>query len=407
MRYNSDTLITYCNEYNIFISNDYTNTNITRESYIQFKCIECSQEYNKTFRQIVKTGAYCQTCMSNIAINKIRNTNVKCDVNMLMDFCDKNNLILLDDYSNQFINRNSLIEGICKHNDCENIFRKPFRELLKINGYCQDCSKENGKVKIIETNLKKYGVSSPLQLPEVREKIRQTTLQKYGVEHNSQSNKIKQQKKEKSLEKYGCEFTLQSPEIRNQIRETNLIKYGVENPQQNKQIKEKTMKTNIELYGCKSPTGNIIVKSKIIQTNLERYGVPHHSQNPEIADNMLTKSYDKKSYVLPSGKTIYIQGYENYMLDYLLSVEKIDENDIFTKRNEVPEIWYNDKTGKSRRHYVDFYIKSQNRCVEVKSTFTNQEKNNVFEKQKAAKDLGLKYEIWIFNKSGDLLDKYI
>ena len=122
---------------------------------------------------------------------------------------------------------------------------------------------------------------------------------------------------------------------------------------------------------------------------------------------MLTKSYDKKSYVLPSGKTIYIQGYENYMLDYLLSVEKFDENDIFTKRNEVPEIWYNDKTGKSRRHYVDFYIKSQNRCVEVKSTFTNQEKNNVFEKQKAAKDLGLKYEIWIFNKSGDLLDKYI
>jgi len=407
MRYNSNTLITYCNEYNISMLNDYTNTNITRESHIEFKCMQCCKEFNKTFRQIVKTGAYCQMCMSNITKNKLRNANVKCDVNMLMDFCDKNNLLLLDDYSNKFINRNSLIEGICKRDDCENIFRKPFRELLKINGYCQDCSRENGKVKIVETNLKKYGVNCPLQLPEIREKIKQTTLEKYGVEHNSQSNKIKEQKKEKSLQKYGCEFTLQSSEIRNQIRQTNLIKYGVENPQQNKEIKEKTMNTNIELYGCKSPTGNILVRNKIIQTNLEKYGVPHHSQNPEIADNMLTKSYDKKSYMLPSGKTIFIQGYENYMLDYLLSVEKIDENDIFTKRNEVPEIWYNDKRGKVRRHYVDFYIKSQNRCVEVKSTFTNQEKNNVFEKQKAAKDLGFKYEIWIFNKSGELLEKYI
>lgn len=122
---------------------------------------------------------------------------------------------------------------------------------------------------------------------------------------------------------------------------------------------------------------------------------------------MLQNAYNKKQYTLPSGKVIYIQGYENFMLDYLLSVQKIHEDDIVTKRNDVPEIWLNDKNGKRRRHYVDFYIKSQNRCVEVKSRFTNQEKNNVFEKQKAAKDLGLRYEIWIFNKSGELLEKYI
>ena len=407
MKYNSVTLVTYCNENNITLINNNTNDRISRESYIDFECITCSEKFNKKFRQLVKTGAYCQTCMSNIAKNKIRESNLKFDVNMLMDFCETNDILLLDDYSNKFINRDSVIEGICKNTDCENIFRKSFRELLKINGYCKDCSKENGKLKIIETNLKKYGVNCPLQLPEIREKIKQTTLQKYGVEHNSQSNKIKEQKKQKSLQKYGCEFTLQSPEIREQIKQTNLVKYGVENPQQNKEIKEKTMNTNIELYGCKSPTGNICVKNKVIKTNLERYGVPHHSQNPEVSETMIKNAYNKKSYILPSGKTIFIQGYENFMLDYLLLVEKLDENDIFTNRNDVPEIWYNDKTNKRRRHYVDFYIKSQNRCIEVKSTFTNQEKNNVFEKQKAAKDLGLKYEIWIFNKEGDLLDKYI
>jgi hypothetical protein len=145
----------------------------------------------------------------------------------------------------------------------------------------------------------------------------------------------------------------------------------------------------------------------VIQTNLERYGVPHHSQNPDVSENMIQNAYNKKQYILPSGKVIFIQGYENFMLDYLLQTEKIIETNIITKRNEVPEIWYNDKTGKRRRHYVDFYIKNENRCIEVKSTFTNQEKNNVFEKQKAGKDLGFNYEIWIFNKLGDLLDKYI
>jgi len=37
MRYNSNTLITYCNEYNIILLDDYTNTNITRETHIKFK----------------------------------------------------------------------------------------------------------------------------------------------------------------------------------------------------------------------------------------------------------------------------------------------------------------------------------------------------------------------------------
>lgn len=407
MKYNSETLITYCNENNIILMNDYYNQDIKRDSYIQIKCIECSNELIKNFRQLVKTGAYCQICMNKIVSNKIKESKVKFDVNMLINFCDKNNILLLDDYSDKFINRDSQIEGICKNDCCENIFKKPFRELLKINGFCQDCSKENGKLKIIKTNIKKYGVDNPMKNEEIKEKLKKTILKKYGVEHNSQSEIIKNKKRDTYIRNFGVSSHLKSPEIREQIKQTNLVKYGVENPQQNKDIKEKTMNTNLELYGCKSPTGNILVKNKIIQTNLDRYGVPHHSQNPEVSENMIKNAYNKKSYILPSGKITLIQGYENFMFDYLLSVEKINEDDIFTKRNEVPEIWYNDKTEKRHRHYVDFYIKSQNRCIEVKSTFTNQEKNYVFEKQKAAKDLGLKYEIWIFNKSGELLEKYI
>ena len=83
--------------------------------------------------------------------------------------------------------------------------------------------------------------------------------------------------------------------------------------------------------------------------------------------------------------------------------EKINENEIIVNRKEVPVIWYHDKNNKKRRHYVDFYIKSQNRCIEVKSTWTNQAKNHVLEKQKAAKELGFNYEIWIYDRNGNLL----
>jgi len=409
MKYNSNTLITYCNENNITLidNSNIINNNINRESYIELKCIECFKQFTKNFRQLVKTGAYCQKCMNNITTNKIRESKVKYDINMLINFCDENNILLMDDYSDKFINRDSKIEGICKNDCCENIFNKSFRELLKINGFCQDCSKENGKLKIIETNLKKYGVDNPMKNEECKKKLKQSILKKYGVEHNSQSEIIKNKKRETCIEKYGVEYILQSKQVREQIKKTNIQKYGVENPHQNNEIKEKHCQTNLKKYGVKYNLQLKEFREKVIQTNLERYGVPHHSQNSEVSENMMKNAYNKKSYTLPSGKIIFLQGYENFMLDYLLSVEKIDEDDIFTKRNEVPEIWYYDKTQKHRRHYVDFYIKSQNRCLEVKSTFTNQEKNNVFEKQKAAKDLGLKYEIWIFNKSGELLDKYI
>jgi hypothetical protein len=406
MKYNIDTLVTYCNENKITLINNHTNDIINRESYIEFKCIECFNQFTKNFRQLVKTGAYCQICMNKIAKNKIRESKVKYDVNMLIDFCDKNNILLIDDYSNKFINRDSKIEGICKNDCCENIFNKSFRELLKINGYCKDCSKENGKTKIKETNLIKFGFDNPMKNKEIKEKLKETIIKKYGVDHNSQSEIIKNKKQNTCLKNFGVSSHLKSKEIREQIKQTHLVKYGVENPQQNSDIRNKNYETNLKKYGVKHFLQTNEFKNKVTTTNLEKYGVPHHSQNAEVANTMMKKSFNKKVFTLPSGKLIDYQGYENFAWIELLNIEKICQDDIITNRNEVPEIWYNDKNGKKRRHYVDFYIKSQNRCIEVKSSWTNQEKNNVFEKQKSAKDLGLKYDIWIYDKTGNKIHTY-
>lgn len=78
---------------------------------------------------------------------------------------------------------------------------------------------------------------------------------------------------------------------------------------------------------------------------------------------------------------------------------------IITGITNVPEIWYDDENGKKHRHYVDIFIPSQNRCIEVKSLWTVK-KDNVFLKQKAGKELLYNYEILVYDYKGNKLETY-
>jgi hypothetical protein len=55
------------------------------------------------------------------------------------------------------------------------------------------------------------------------------------------------------------------------------------------------------------------------------------------------------------------------MINNLLKKEEVQEDDIVLKISDAPSVWYEDKTGKQRRYFVDCFIKSQNRCVEATS----------------------------------------
>jgi len=408
MLYNTTTLYQYCETNNIILTRNYKNTKINRENYIEGKCSipNCQDNFNKMFRQLVKTGAYCEKCTKQIVSNKIKTQKVKYDKNKLIEFCNTNHIVIENENLEQFINRDAIISGKCLTKDCEKTFSKSFRNLLKFSGVCSDCCKENGKIKIKNTNLEKFGVECVLSSEEIKTKIKNIIMEKYGVEFASQSETIKEQMKSKNMEKYGVEHVLQIPEMRQRIIKTNLEKYGAEYSQQNNEIKNKIKKTNLEKYGAENYFATQECKEQIKQTNLEKYGVEHHSQNPEIAEKMLNASYRLKQYTMPSGKVIGYQGYENFAYDELINAENIDEDDIITNRKDVPEIWYLDNLCVKRRHYVDIYIKSQNRCIEVKSTWTLKEKNNVFEKQHAAKEYGYKYEIWIYDRDGKKICTY-
>jgi hypothetical protein len=370
----------------------------------------------------------------------------------LQNFCNENKIILIKSYDDCKVTRDTIIEGKCINNDCDSDFNKVFRQLKKSGGYCKKCTNNITKINIQNTCFKKYGVQHTFQVKDIREKGKNTIMQKYGVENVSQNNNIKLQKKETCfknhgveissqsneirkkikqtcLDKYGVDNPFQNNEIKDKIKQTCLDKYGVENPQQNNKIKEKTVETNIQKYGVSCPLNNELIKDKSKITCLEKYGVEHisHSvkikekikqtcldkygyeypqQNPEFAQKVSNNSYKLKLYTLPSGKIIYIQGYEHFALDELLKT--INETNILNNKIDLPPIWYNDINNKKHRHYVDIFIPSENLCIEVKSTWTiEKKKDNVFLKQQAAKELGYKYEIWVYNAKGEKVECYI
>ena len=364
------------------------------------------------------------------------------DLELLNSFVKDNKVELIGNYEN--VNRETKISGKCLTLSCEDTFCKNFSMLINNGGaYCKECVKkiktintkktclkkygceysfqnEEVKEKIKQTCLDKYGVENPNKCDEVKEKIKQTCLDKYGVENPNKCDEVKEKSKKTCLEKYGCEYsfqneevkekykktclkkygfenTFQNLEVKEKIKQTCLNKYGVENPIQNLEVREKIKKTCSNKYGVENPSQCEKIKEKKKETYLEKFGVENPMQSEEIFEKQLKNSLNKKEYILPSSKSIQVQGYENLALDILIYNENIDENDIIINRSEVPEIWYDDN-GKYHRYYVDIFIKSLNKCIEVKSeyTFYINKKINLL-KHKYVKYNGYNSEIWIFS----------
>jgi len=173
---------------------------------------------------------------------------------------------------------------------------------------------------------------------------------------------------------------------------------------QRSEIKEKMKKTNIQRYNSENTFQVEEFKEKSKQTCILRYGFPYPLQNSKIMSKNTASQYKKKRYILPSKKEISIQGYEHFALDDLLKI--YNENDIITGNENVPEIWYKNNY-KHHRHYVDIFIPNENLCIEVKSKWNLKLNIDIiFIKQIAAKDLGYKYEIWVYDKTGTKIETF-
>ena len=299
-------------------------------------------------------------------------------------------------------NNHSLIIHIRKHSISNKEYYDKYLKKEKENK-CLVCGKET---KFISFNkgyklccckahtdkincLEKYGVENVFQLPKIKEKIKQTNLQKYGFENPSKSEKIKQKKKETCNKLYGCDNAFQNFEKQEKYKKTMVDRYGVENPNQLEKIKQKKKETCIRKYGVENVFQSEEIKKKLKETNLKKYGVEHPIVNTSIGK--------WKEYVLPSGKIIKVQGYEPKALDDLFEQGYKEEDLVIQQRKEMPKIFYFDCDGKKHRYYPDIYIKSENKIIEVKSTYTYDlyKRKNLLKEQACLKE-GYNFEFKIY-----------
>jgi hypothetical protein len=262
---------------------------------------------------------------------------------------------------------------------------------------CMDSSNFLKKKKE-ETNLKKYGVTNISKSEYFKEKYKSVMNEKYGVDHYSKTKEYSEKYKKTSLERYGETNPSKNNSIKNKTEKTNLKKYGNKTPLLNVEVKKKTLETLNRKYNTDHNSKIPGRDEKMKINSLNNFGVNHPMQNPEVFEKCINNSRKFKEYILPSGKIIKIQGFENFALDDLL--KKYDERDIVIGAKNIREIIgkieYNFE-GKNRIYYPDIYIIPENKIIEVKSNYTisvDTEKNE--EKKKAVLNKGIKFEFKIY-----------
>ena len=329
---------------------------------------------------------------------------IKYSLELLKNFCYEKQVKLGKNYDDEELFGSTKIVYYCTNCNNENI--KSFTFLIKRNTLCKRCVTIESLEKQKVTMLAKYGVDHPSKSKEIKNKIVNTFIKKYGVDNPAKSQEIKDKQKQTNLEKYGVEYIIHNKESKEKMCKTNLEKYGAKCCLQNESVKEKVKNTNLIKYGVENVGQKLEFQEKMKNTMFEKYGVFYPLQNLEIAEKSSHNSYNVKKFTFPSGNIVNYQGYEHFALKEL--IKKYDENDILNSKKDVPIIWYNDINNKKRRHYVDIFIPSQNKCIEVKSEWTiKRYKNNIFEKQLSAKEMGYNYEIWVYDNKGNKIDIFI
>ena len=230
------------------------------------------------------------------------------------------------------------------------------------------------KNNIKKSFIKKYGVDNPFKADEVKEKIKSTNLKRNGAEYPSQVQEIQEKRRKTNLKRYGVSEPLKSKKIRNKIRKTNLKRYGV---------------------SCIFQAPEI--EKSIRRTHLEKYGVPYNTQSSEVMQKI--KVTVGKVYKFPSGREEYVEGYENFAIDYLLQF--YNEKKLILSYPDMPEIWYSYKS-KKHKYFPDIFIPSENIIVEVKAynDWWRRNPKKIFKlKQKAVEKLG--YSFWYIAFKGE------
>jgi hypothetical protein len=341
------------------------------------------------------------------------NKEVRCFNKEYLDILlDRDESILID--SPRELNGAIMITLKCK---CNEQFTKRFRDIAYYGGaFCKECCRKNKSQKIKRTCLERYGEINPSCVEEIKEKKEESYLKHYGM-HPKKTPEVQEKYRNTCLERYNTDNSAKAPEIKEKIKDTFNKKYGGHPmfdkiikekvkqtcidryggyPAESQEVKDKMCATNLQKYGC-HPIQTKEVKDKIISNNLQKYGC-HPSQTKEIMEKISHTSKSYKKYIMPSGESRNIQGYEHFALDLLL--KEYTEDQIITDRSNIPRIPYQ-LNAVQKYYFPDIYLPHRNLIIEVKSDWTykrNKEKNDL--KEKSTIEQGYLYELWIFDRKG-------
>lgn len=228
------------------------------------------------------------------------------------------------------------------------------------------CSVHGTPAKLSYSSMKKGSTGCKKCTVEKRKK---TTIDRFGgLPH--EIPELVAKGKATNMAKRNVEFCSQDPEIKEKVAQTNLERYGVRNPLQSEEIKEKQRNTNMRVRGVDHISKDPVVQAKKIANNLIKYGYENPMQCPKVFSRKQKTSFSYKNFTFPrTGRKVRVQGFEDICLDHFCKTRKYRENDIKVGVEKVPVIYYRFEN-KPKTYFPDFFIKSKNIMVEVKSVYT-------------------------------------
>ncbi len=183
-------------------------------------------------------------------------------------------------------------------------------------------------------------------------------------------------------------------------------KYGVDNPLKIESVRKKHEDTCMERYGVKYPMQSETIQMTRRENCVEKYGVDHHMKDAVMFSRSVKGMSQHKEFVFPSGRTVMVRGYEHFALKILL--ETFHEDDLVVDNKEIEsfigKIFYFSKDFKKHRYYGDIYIKSLNKIIEVKSTWTyNMDLDDNLLKKEATEKMNVLFEFMLLDKNGNTI----
>jgi hypothetical protein len=354
-----------------------------KKTIITFKCM-CGKEHMKGFLTLKKYdgSARCKECTNKQMMTKIAETN---NAKYGYDYA-----ILVEEVKQKAADAKKSEE-----------YKEKISKIRKKKFENNEIKPPEITLKIIEKRKKTYfektGYDHPFKNPEVMKKRINKSLEKYGTKYPIMNQEVKDKALQTMEKNTGKQYALQKEESKTKQKDTMVKKFGVEHSTKVPELVQKAKNTCLKKYGTEFYSQHPEFFEKVKKTCNKKYGVNHPMQYAQIIEKTIASSYKRKEYITLKGNKLICQGYENYALDELFIEQKLNEEDIINGTSKVPIIAYIGTNKKERKHFVDIYLPKQNKCIEVKSTYLfAKDKENILNKQKAGKEMGYEYEIWIY-----------